>query len=97
MQRPLVPAPDVLSYSQLRRGPRWKAYLCGVAALPVLYVLSYIMLRACGVFYPFYNQGGREMDGGTGIYAVDVVFFPAAMTAECVQDRMKWLPEPTGE
>lgn len=86
----------VLWYARIRRPIPWKPILLGGAALPWLYVLVYVVLRVSGVFHLFYNQGGWEIDGSTGIVAIDVTFLPAMIVEADCQSRLLWLPEPTG-
>lgn len=85
-----------LEYSRLRRRLPWTPYLLGVATLPALYLATYVLLRCCGVYYPFYNQGGWEIDGSTNSLIVDGAFFPAMIVEMNLQNRLRWLPEPTG-
>jgi hypothetical protein len=85
-----------LSYSPTSWCPRRKRHVCAALALPALYVTTYVLLRACGVFYPFYNQGGWEIDCSTRISAVDVFFLPAASAEEDLQNRLRWHEEPRG-
>lgn len=90
--RPLLICPYAKNQSVLL----WRPFLLGVAAVPSVYVLVYITLRLCGVYHLFYNQGGWEIDGGNGVYIVDVTFLPATiMEADC-QNRLRWLREPGG-
>src|SRR3954468_14348889 len=96
MQHAPNAAPEVLSYSRTRPRLSWKPYVLGVLTTPALYVVAYVLLRACGVFYPFYNQGGWDIDGSTGIFAVDVAFLPATFAEANLQSRLRWLAEPTG-
>jgi hypothetical protein len=85
-----------LEYSTLRGRWPWKPYLLGVATLPGLYFLTYILLRVGGVYYPFFNQGGWDIDGTTNVYLLDLTFVPARMIEADIQNRLRWLPEPTG-
>jgi hypothetical protein len=85
-----------LEYSTLRRRLPWKPYLLGVATLPAIYLARYVLLRCCGVYYPFYNQGGWEIDGTTNSLVIDVAFFPARIVEMNLHNRLRWLPEPTG-
>lgn len=89
-------ASKVLSYSRTRPRFPWKAYFLGVLTGPALYALLYLLLRICGVFYPFYNQVGWDIDGSTGSYVVDLTFRPATIVEANLQNRLRWLPEPTG-
>ena len=86
----------VLPYSRGRGILPRRSYLLGLVTLPALYVLVYVLLRLAGVYYPFYHQGGWEMDGGTGVYAIDLAFLPATITEIDCQNRLRWLREPTG-
>ena len=63
---------------------------------PAVYLLFYTVLRVTGVFHAYYSQGSWEIEGGTGIYVVDVPFFPLMMMEGDLQNRLRWLPEPTG-
>ena len=86
----------VLPYVTTRRPLPWRPFLFGVAVLPSLYLLVYVMLRLCGVYRPFYNQGGWEIDGTTRIYFIDVTFLPATIIEADCQNRLRWLHEPAG-
>ena len=89
-------SPEPLAYSMLKARRSWKAFLLGVLTTPAAYVLLYVVLRATGIFHTFYNQGGWEIDGGTGIYALDVPFLPLTIFEANLQNRLRWLREPTG-
>lgn len=67
-----------------------------VGFLPILYVFTYIMLRVCGVYYPFFDQGSWEIEGSTRVFVLDVVFWPAQVIEGEIQNRLRWLPEPKG-
>jgi hypothetical protein len=96
MNDPVKENCQVFSYWRLRsRWPR-KAVCLGVVSLPILYVSAYLLLRLCGVFYPFYDQGGWEIDGTTHVSILDVAFLPAKVTECMIQNRSRWLKEPTG-
>jgi hypothetical protein len=94
------PCPDSsshpLPYARIRFRPPWKAFLLGVVSFPAIYIAAYMVLRLCGVFYPFYNQGGWDIDGTTHVYLLDVVFMPANIIECDVQNRLHWLREPGG-
>jgi|GEM_PF-6255073 len=60
MHHPADATSPSLEYSTLRRRWQWKPYLLGVATLPAFYLVTYIMLRVCGVYYPFFNQGSWD-------------------------------------
>jgi hypothetical protein len=85
-----------LEYSTLRRRWPWKPYILGVVTTPVVYLLLYVILRVTGVFHAYCSQGSWEIEGGTGIYIVDVPFFPLAVMEGDLQNQLRWLPEPTG-
>jgi len=89
-------APAVISYSRTKPRLPWKSYLCGVLTVPAIYVLIYVVLRASGVFHPYYSQGSWEIDGGTGIVIVDLPFVPAAIAEGEFHNRLRWLAEPSG-
>ena len=82
-----------LEYSTPRRRWPWKPSLLGVAMLPALYLVAYILVRLCGVYYPFFNQGGWEIDGTTHVQALDEAFAPATMIEADIQNRLRWLRE----
>ena len=85
-----------LDYSTLRRRLPWKPYLLGVVTLPTLYLFTYVLLRLCGVYYPFFNQGSWDIDGTTHVYLLDLAFAPATMVEADVQNRLRWLRVPSG-
>jgi hypothetical protein len=85
-----------LEYSTLRRRWPWKPYILGVLTTPLVYLMLYAILRVTGAFHPYYSQGSWEIEGGTRIYIVDVAFFPLAVMEGDLQNRLRWLPEPTG-
>ena len=91
---PLPPRP--LSYSELPPRRPWKRYVLGAAALPTLYVAAYLALRLTGVYYLFFNQGGWDMDGTTRVAILDASFAPAAFVELELQNRLRWVREPTG-
>jgi hypothetical protein len=84
-----------LEYSTTKRRLPWMPYLAGVLTVPALYLFTYVLLRVCGAYYLFYNQGGWEMDGSVG-YLVDTIFFPAVVVECDVHDRLRWLQPPSG-
>lgn len=61
-----------------------------------LRVCDLILLRLCGVYYPFFNQGGWDIDRTTRVYALDRAFAPATLIEADIQTRLRWLREPTG-
>jgi hypothetical protein len=97
MQRPAeATTSPVLNYSTLRRRWPWKPYILGVVTAPTVYLLLYAILRVTGVFHAYYSQGSWEIEGGTGIQIVDVPCIPLTITEGKLQNRLRWLPEPTG-
>ena len=64
--------------------------------MPVVYLVAYCLLRLSGVYYAYYSQGSWEIEGGTGIPVVDMAFFPTAVIEGSVQNKLRWLKEPTG-
>jgi hypothetical protein len=86
----------LLDYPAAPRRRPWRAYLLGVATTPALYLLLYLVLRGTGVYYAYHSQGSWEIDGGTGIYLLDVPFLPLAFMEGDLHNRLRWLPEPTG-
>lgn len=96
MDQSIGPGSTSLDYSTRRPHRPWKAYILGVLTIPVVYLLLYAVLRLTGVFYAYYSQGNWEIDGGTRIDVVDVWFIPLAITETKLQNRLRWLPEPTG-
>ena len=85
-----------LKYSKQRRRWPWKEYVLGVVTTPIVYLLLYAILRVTGVFHAYYSQGSWEIEGGTGIYLVDMPFLPLVAMEGDLQNRLRWLPEPTG-
>ena len=71
-------------------------FVLGFAAFPVGYFALYVLLRVCGVYYPFYNQSGWDIDGSTGVETIDIAFFPAQAWESYLQNYLHWLPEPSG-
>jgi hypothetical protein len=96
MHRPAEATSPSLEYSTLRRRWPWKPYLLGVLTTPAAYLLLYVVLRFTGVFYTYYSQGSWEIEGGTGIYVIDMPFFPLAVMEGDLHNRLRWLREPTG-
>jgi hypothetical protein len=89
-------APAPLKLIPPRRGRRWLVPLAASVLPPVVYVLTYVLLRTAGVYYPFYNQGSWGMDGTTHVRAVDLAFLPALPVEQAFHNTVCWLPEPTG-
>jgi hypothetical protein len=96
MQHGAMDTSEILAYARSRPRLPWRPYILGLLTVPVLYVLLYLVLRACGVFHAYYSQGSWAIDGGTGIYVVDLPFLPAAIAEADLQNRLRLLPEPTG-
>lgn len=96
MHRPADTSSPSLEYATPHRCKRWKLYLLGVATLPALYLVTYVLLRLCGVYYPFFNQGGWDIDGTTHVHVLDLAFAPATQAEADIQNRLHWLREPTG-
>lgn len=90
------PMPQPLQYSVLKRRLPWKPYLLGVMTLPTLYFTAYLLLRVTGVYYPYWNQGGWDIDGSTRSYLLDALFVPATLLEARIQNELRWLREPTG-
>jgi hypothetical protein len=89
-------APTALKLIPPRRRRHWIVPLAATVLPVVAYVLTYVVLRAAGVYYPFYNQGSWDIDGTTHVTAIDVVFVPALLVEQELQNSLRWLPEPTG-
>lgn len=96
MHHPADATSSSLEYSTPPRRWAWKPYLVGVATLPAIYLVTYVLLRLCGVYYPFFNQGSWDIDGTTHVYVLDLAFGPATMIEAEIQNRLRWLREPTG-
>ncbi|MBC7783027.1 MAG: hypothetical protein H7144_04235 [Burkholderiales bacterium] len=96
MQHPPNATPPSLEYATLRTRRPWKPYLLGVVTTPAIYLLLYAVLRVTGVFHAYYSQGSWEIEGGTGLYFVDALFFPLAIMESDLQNRLRWLTEPIG-
>ena len=96
MHHPPEPAVQQLAYSPLTR--RWpvKAYLLGLVTLPLLYVVVYLLLRASGAYHPYFSQGSWEIEGTSHVYLLDVAYFPAMIIEGDIQNRLRWLREPSG-
>lgn len=88
--------PEVMPYSPTKSRMAWRPFVLGVLATPMLYLLLYTLLRVFGVFSPYYSQGSWEIEGGTGIALIDIPFLPAAIAEAELQNRLRWLDEPTG-
>jgi hypothetical protein len=76
------------------RIPRSLAF--GIISPPSLYLAAYFAFRLSGVFHLFYNQGGWEMDGSTGVTVIDIAFAPIAMAELDFENRVHVLREPSG-
>lgn len=96
MHHPAGATSPSLEYSTSERRRLWKPYVLGVVTTPAIYLLLYAVLRVTGVFHAYYSQGSWEIEGGTGIYIVDLPFFPLAVMEGNLHNRLRWLPEPTG-
>ena len=93
--RPDPPAPSLPYAPSPPRRPG-KSFLLGLLAAPAIYLLLYALLRGTGLFHAYYSQGSWEIEGGTGLYLVDVAFRPLATFEADLQNRLRWLPEPSG-
>ncbi|HEX8340561.1 MAG TPA: hypothetical protein VF624_06590 [Tepidisphaeraceae bacterium] len=96
MHHPDPAASPPLEYATPRRRRPRRPYVLAVTSVALAYLLLYVALRVTGVFYPYYSQGGWEIDGGTGIYAVDIPFLPLAILEGGAHNRLRWLPVPAG-
>ena len=92
MHHPADAISPSLEYSTLRRRLPWKPFILGMLTTPVVYLVLYAILRVTGVFHAYYTQGSWEIEGGTGIYIVDVPFLPLALMEGDLQNRHRWLP-----
>ncbi len=87
----------MLTYLTDARPFKWKRYALAGLFLPCIYVLTYLSLRLTGVYHLFWNMGDWDaMDGSTRIEIVDRAFAPAAEIELRLQNRLKWVPEPSG-
>jgi hypothetical protein len=96
MSRQAETSPKPLAYSTPKTRRPWKVFLLGVLTTPAAYLLLYLVLRATGVYHAYYSQGSWEIEGWTGIYILDVPFFPMKIFESNLQNRLRWLREPTG-
>ena len=96
MDIPREPTVEPLEYSTLKQRMPWKPYVLGLLTPPLLYLLAYALLRITGVIYPYYSQGSWEMEGGTGVYVIDIWFLPLVLLEGDFHNHFRWLSEPGG-
>jgi hypothetical protein len=87
---------QTLHYTTRDRPRRARRSVIAVASTPAVYIAAYSVLRLCGVFYPFYNQGSYEIDGSTNVRALDILFSPAVLVEDVLRTQVEWLPPPSG-
>jgi len=82
--------------------PGWPEHLLVVAVfvfaapLAIPAVMPGFRTPSVGVYYPVYNQGSWDIDGSTHVYVFELAFLPARIIECDIQNRLRWLTEPSG-
>ena len=96
MNQPADATSPFLEYAPSRSRRLWKRYLLSLVTAPLAYILLYVALRMMGILSAYFSQGRWEIEGGTGAYIIDVAFYPMVLIEGDIQNKLRWLPEPSG-
>jgi len=96
MLPPAQPTSQSIDYAEPLPPRRLKRTLWAVSIVPLIYISAYFVFRVSGVYYAYWSQGSWEIEGGTGITAVDILFFPACLAEGAVLNNLHLLKVPSG-